>query len=76
MIKTENIREFKQLCDDLHIGNDWSKIQDAKIIWEAAIEWISKKEKIAAEFIDEKLKERQSWRDSVEESGEVVFVVG
>lgn len=24
---------------------------------------------------DEKLKERQSWRDSVEESGEVVFVV-
>lgn len=26
--------------------------------------------------MDEKLKERQSWRDSVEESGEVVFVVG
>lgn len=24
---------------------------------------------------DDKLKERQSWRDSVEESGEVVFVV-
>jgi len=26
--------------------------------------------------MDEKLRERQSWRDSVEESGEVVFVVG
>ena len=26
--------------------------------------------------MDDKLKERQSWRDSVEESGEVVFVVG
>ena len=26
--------------------------------------------------IDEKLRERQSWRDSVEESGDVVFVVG
>lgn len=26
--------------------------------------------------MDEKLKERQSWRDSVEGSGEVVFVVG
>lgn len=25
--------------------------------------------------VDEKLRERQSWRDSVEESGEVVFVV-
>lgn len=25
--------------------------------------------------MDEKLRERQSWRDSVEESGEVVFVV-
>lgn len=25
--------------------------------------------------IDEKLRERQSWRDSVEESGEIVFVV-
>ena len=25
--------------------------------------------------MDDKLKERQSWRDSVEESGEVVFVV-
>lgn len=26
--------------------------------------------------VDEKLRERQSWWDSVEESGEVVFVVG
>lgn len=26
--------------------------------------------------VDEKLRERQSWRDSLEESGEVVFVVG
>lgn len=26
--------------------------------------------------MDDKLKERQSWRDSVEGSGEVVFVVG
>lgn len=26
--------------------------------------------------MDEKLRERQSWRDSVEGSGEVVFVVG
>lgn len=26
--------------------------------------------------MDEKLKGRQGWRDSVEESGEVVFVVG
>ena len=26
--------------------------------------------------MDGKLRERQSWRDSVEESGEVVFVVG
>lgn len=26
--------------------------------------------------MDDKLRERQSWRDSVEESGEVVFVVG
>lgn len=26
--------------------------------------------------MDDKLMERQSWRDSVEESGEVVFVVG
>ena len=26
--------------------------------------------------MDEKIKERHSWRDSVEESGEVVFVVG
>lgn len=25
--------------------------------------------------MDDKLRERQSWRDSVEESGEVVFVV-
>lgn len=25
---------------------------------------------------EDKLRERQSWRDSVEESGEVVFVVG
>ena len=26
--------------------------------------------------MDNKFRERQSWRDSVEESGEVVFVVG
>lgn len=26
--------------------------------------------------MDEKLRERQIWRDSVEESGEIVFVVG
>lgn len=26
--------------------------------------------------MDEKLRERQGWRDSVEESGEIVFVVG
>lgn len=26
--------------------------------------------------MDDKLRERHSWRDSVEESGEVVFVVG
>jgi len=32
-------------------------------------------EEINNNSMDEKLRERQSWRDSVEESGEVVFVV-
>jgi hypothetical protein len=30
---------FKRLCRDMHIGNDHSKVEDARIIWEAAIAW-------------------------------------
>ena len=33
-------------------------------------------EEISDNSKEEKLRERQSWRDSVKESGEVVFVVG
>lgn len=70
MIKTENIREFRQLCSDLHIGNDWSKVEDAKIIWEAAVEWTSKKEKIAAEFIQRLECPHEKWHKYAEKEVE------
>lgn len=56
-----------QVCEDL---GDKNYFYPEEIVHKV-LELVEKKISM-----DEKLRERQSWRDSVEESGEVVFVVG
>jgi cell fate regulator YaaT (PSP1 superfamily) len=34
---------FDKLCRDMHISNDTSKIEDARIIWEVAIGYCKRK---------------------------------
>lgn len=66
-IYADYVEWFNHVFDDLE---DKSSIT-AKELVDKVLELVQKKISV-----DDKLRERQSWRDSVEESGEVVFVVG
>lgn len=66
LILSEYLAWVDQVSDDVE---DKSHFYPEEIIHKV-LELVEKKISM-----DEKLRERQSWRDSVEESGEVVFVV-
>ena len=67
LILSQYLAWVNQVSDELE---DKTQFYPEEII-QKVLELVEKKISM-----DEKLRERQSWRDSVEESGEVVFVVG